>query len=97
MEAALADPTSAKLRPAVVAMLGFIEKMVRDPDALGADDAAAVRACDVPDEGLRTAIYICTGFSTITRLADTFDFAIPPAEGFRASAKMLLKRGYAKL
>jgi alkylhydroperoxidase family enzyme len=85
------------VRPAVKAMLAFIEKMVRKPDSLTADDAAAVRAHGVPDEGLRTAIYIATGFSTITRLADTFQFEIPPDAGFVASAKMLLKRGYAKL
>lgn len=78
-------------------MLAFIEKMVRDPDSLSAADAARVRAEGAPDEALRTAIYICTGFTTITRLADTFEFDIPPAEGFLAGAKLLLKRGYGKL
>ena len=97
MRAVLADPQGADVRAPVKAMLAFIEKMVRDPDALGAADAAAVRAHGVPDEGLRTAVYVCTGFSTITRLADTFEFAIPPPAGFLAGAKMLLKRGYAKL
>lgn len=97
METALADPQQADLRPAVKAMLAFIEKMVRNPDTLTPEDAAAVRAHDVPDEGLRTAIYACTAFSIITRLADTFEFHIPPDAGFLASARMLLKRGYAKL
>jgi alkylhydroperoxidase family enzyme len=95
--AVLADPQAADVRAPVKAMLAFIEKMVRDPDGLAAADGAAVRAAGVPDEGLRTAIYICTGFSTITRLADTFEFGIPPAKGFAVSAKMLLRRGYAKL
>jgi len=97
VEAALKDPQGADLRAPVKAMLAFIEKMVRKPDELGAQDAELVRAQGAPDEALRTAIYICTGFSTITRLADTFEFHIPPAEGFLVSAKMLLKRGYAKL
>ena len=78
-------------------MLAFLDKMVRDPDSLSPADAQRVLAEGAPDEALRTAIYICTGFSTITRLADTFEFDIPPAEGFLAGAKMLLKRGYAKL
>lgn len=78
-------------------MLAFIEKIVRDPDNLSPADADLVRAAGADDEALRTAIYICAGFTTITRLADTFDFAIPPDAGFRSSAKMLLNRGYAKL
>jgi hypothetical protein len=85
------------VRAPVKAMLAFLTKMVREPDNLTAADAKRVRAEGVPDEALRTAIYICTGFSTITRLADTFEFDIPPAEGFLAGAKMLLRRGYAKL
>ena len=93
----LADPQGSSVRAPVKAMLAFIEKMVRDPDGLTADDAAKVRAAGADDEALRTAIYICTGFSTITRLADTFEFAIPPDQGFRVSAKMLLSRGYGKL
>ena len=93
----LADPDAADVRAPVKAMLAFLRKMVREPDSLGPADAAAVRAHEVPDEGLRTAIYICTGFSTIVRLADTFAFEVPPPEGFLVSAKMLLKRGYAKL
>lgn len=93
----LADPQGSGVRAPVKAMLAFIEKMVRDPDSLSSDDAAKVRAAGADDEALRTAIYICTGFSTITRLADTFEFDIPPEAGFRASAKMLLSRGYGKL
>ena len=97
MAAVLADPQGSSVRSPVKAMLAFIEKMVRDPDSLTADDAAKVRAAGADDEALRTAIYICAGFTTITRLADTFEFAIPPDAGFRASAKMLLSRGYGKL
>lgn len=78
-------------------MLAFLDKMVRDPDSLSAADAKRVRAEGAPAEAVRAAIYICAGFTTITRLADTFEFDIPPAEGFLAGAKMLLKRGYAKL
>ena len=92
-----ADPQAADVRAPVKAMLAFIEKMVRNPDSLTAADAAAVRAAGADDEALRTAIYVCTGFSTITRLADTFEFEIPPDRGFAISAKMLLKRGYGKL
>ena len=91
------DPQAADIRPAVKAMLAFIEKLVRNPDALTAEDADAIRNAGADDDALRSAIYICAGFTTITRLADTFEFAIPPDAGFRAGAKMLLTRGYAKL
>ncbi len=97
MQAVLADPQAADIRAPVKAMLAFIEKLVRNPDALTAEDADAIRTAGADDDALRTAIYICAGFTTITRLADTFEFAIPPDAGFRAGAKMLLARGYAKL
>jgi alkylhydroperoxidase family enzyme len=93
----LKDPQGADIRAPVKAMLAFIEQLVRNPDELTAAHAEAVRSAGADDEALRTAIYICAGFTTITRLADTFEFAIPPAAGFRSSAKMLLTRGYAKL
>ena len=75
-------------------MLGFLDKMVQHPLELTPDDARAVRAAGVPDEGLRTAIHVCAAFTTITRIADTFQFAMPPAEAFHAMGKSLLKRGY---
>jgi alkylhydroperoxidase family enzyme len=82
------------VRAPLKAMLGFIEKMVKAPEQLAASDAAAVRAAGVTDEGLRTAIDVCAAFSLITRIADTFDFHVPPKEAHRASAQVLLKRGY---
>ena len=51
--------------------------------------------CDagLTDEMIRDVGMVCTMFSIITRLADTFEFAIP--ESFDASVKALTGRGYA--
>ena len=46
------------------------------------------------DEQIEDAILVCTCFSLITRIADAFDFALPDEAGYKASAQMLLKRGY---
>lgn len=40
------------------------------------------------------AIRVCTLFSTITRVADGLGFDLPTPEGYMASARTLLKRGY---
>lgn len=94
MAKALEDYRAAGLRPPMVAMLAFVEKMVRDPDSLTPADGQAVRDLGVPDEGLRTAILVVAGFTTITKIADTFEFAIQSDAAFKADARMLLKRGY---
>lgn len=94
MAKALADYRNAGLRAPLVAMLAFVDKMVRDPDSLTPADGQAVRELGVPDEGLRTAILVVAGFTTITKLADTFDFNIQSDAAFKADARMLLKRGY---
>ena len=43
---------------------------------------------------LRDAVYVCALFNLIDRISDALDFAIPSQEGFRKSAKGLLKFGY---
>lgn len=88
----LADWRTAGLEPKLHAMCGFIEKLVREPEALGADDIAAVRAAGVTDAGIREATYVCAMFSTIVRLADAFDWDVPPE--FEDSKKSLVKFGY---
>ncbi len=92
MDAVLADwriaPVSDKLR----AMLAFLEKMNRD--ALGPEDAAAVRAAGVSEEAIDDAVYVAAAFNTIVRLADAFEFEVQTDAEFAGTAKMLLSRGY---
>lgn len=88
------DWRTAPVRPQVRAALGFIEQLVKDPDAMTADDVRAVYAAGVSRDGLVRAVQVCAAFSMIVRLADTFEFDVPGQDAFDASAQMLLKRGY---
>jgi alkylhydroperoxidase family enzyme len=94
VEAALARPDEAALGPRVRAALAFIETLVRTPERVGESDIAALRAAGLTDDAIEDAAFVCVLFTTYVRLADTFEFAIPPAEAFEQSATMLLKVGY---
>lgn len=90
----LEDWTTAPVSPKVRAALGFIEKLVANPDGITAADVAPLRAAGVSEDAIEDAIHVCTLFSVYVRLADSFEFDIPDAFGFDMSARMLLKRGY---
>ena len=94
MEAVLASPDGKALGPEVRAALAFIEKLVRAPERIGEADLEPLRAAGVSDDAIEDAAFVCALFTTYVRLADTFEFDIPPAEGFEQGAKMLLKQGY---
>jgi alkylhydroperoxidase family enzyme len=91
----LAAREDASLDPKVRAALAFIEALVRAPERVGEADVEALRAAGVSDDAIEDAAMVCAVFTTFVRLADTFAFDIPPAEGFEAVAGMLLKVGYA--
>lgn len=76
-------------------MLGFLEKLTRDPAAVTSADVAPLREVGLTDEAIEDAIHVCALFHVYTRLADTLEFDLPSAEGFAQGAVMLLKRGYA--
>lgn len=84
-------PIDAKLR----ATLGFLEKLTLQPDAVTSDDLAPLRREGVSDAAIEEAIHVCVLFNIYDRLADSFAFEIPDQEGFNASGRHLLSRGYA--
>ncbi len=90
----LRDFRSAPVEPPLRAALAYLEKLTREPDAVGPDDIAALRAAGLSDDHIEDAAAVCALFNTYVRLADTFAFAIPPDEGFAQSASMLLRVGY---
>lgn len=94
MDKVLEDWRTAPVRAEVRAALGFLEKLVTETDALGPDDVKAAYAAGVTRDMLVRAVQVCAAFSTIVRIADTFDFEISTPEEFDAGAKALLKRGY---
>jgi alkylhydroperoxidase family enzyme len=90
----LEDWQAAPLEPQVKAMVGFLEKLMRDPDAVTAADIVPLREAGLSDRAIEDAIHVSAQFHIYTRLADTFEFDIPSAKGFAQGAGMLLKRGY---
>lgn len=94
VRAALTEWRTAPVEPKVRAALGFLEKLVLDPDRLSAADVAPLRAAGISDAAIEDAIHVCAIFSVYVRLADAFEFEIPDAREFDISARMTLKRGY---
>lgn len=94
MKAVLADLASAPVGEPLRATLGLLKKVTRDHGAVTADDMRPLLAVGVTRSQIEDALDVAFAFNVITRLADTFGFAIPPQASFDTSAKMLLSRGY---
>jgi alkylhydroperoxidase family enzyme len=94
VQAALDDWRTAPVDARTRAMLGFLETLTLNPDAVSASDIGPLRQVGLSDAAIEDAIHVCTLFSVYDRLADSFRFDIPDARGFEQSATMLLRRGY---
>ena len=94
--AVLTDPLgareSAELRP----VLAYVEKLTRDPDAVDAADAEAVRAAGWPEEAIFDAVSICALYNLMNRLVNGLGIAADAAY-FEAAAKRLSTGGYAAM
>jgi alkylhydroperoxidase family enzyme len=91
----VSDWRTAPLRPELLATLAFLETLTLRPDELGPADAERARAAGVSDPALRDAVLVCSLFSMIVRLADSFGWEVPPAEMQRTRAPLMLDRSYA--
>jgi alkylhydroperoxidase family enzyme len=89
------DWRSAPVRRELKATLGFLEKLTTRPDDLESADAEAVYAAGVSRQALRDAATVCSLFSMIVRLADSFGWDVPPPERLAARAPAMLEGGYA--
>jgi alkylhydroperoxidase family enzyme len=94
IDAVLADWRTAPVSPKVRAMLGFLEKLTLQPDAVEAADAAAVREAGVSTQAINDAVAVCVAFSMITRLADSFNFQLRSPAEMAKDAGFLMKFGY---
>lgn len=83
-------PIAAKLR----AMLGFLEKLTLQPDAVRPADVAPLRAAGISDQAIEDAIHACVLFNIYDRLADSLGWHLPDGDGYAASGRSLMKRGY---
>lgn len=94
MRQVLEDFRTAPIPEPLRAMLGFVETLTLDPDAVGPADVAPLRAAGLTDEAIADAIHLCAQFNLINRLADTLGWDMPTSEDVLRSARMLLKMGY---
>lgn len=90
----LADWRTAPIEEPLRAMLGFLEKLARQPESVGPPDVVPLRAAGLTDEAIAQAIHVSAAFHMINRLADAFGFEIPSAEHNALDAIDLLKNGY---
>jgi uncharacterized peroxidase-related enzyme len=83
-------PINAKLR----ATLGFLEKLTLAPTEVRPTDVAPLRAAGVSDDAIEDAIQVCALFNIYDRLADSLSFHLPGPDGYAASGRNLMRRGY---
>jgi len=90
----LADLDRAPIAEPLRATLRLLRKVTKE--SVTVDDMRAVLAAGVTRPQIRDALAVCFAFNVIDRLADTFEFHVPPdPAAFGMGAKMLLsKRGY---
>jgi len=88
------DWRSAPLRPELMATLVFLEELTLRPDELTPADADEVRSAGVSGQALRDAATICSLFSMIVRLADSFGWDVPQWDVLMGRAPLMLEGGY---
>jgi uncharacterized peroxidase-related enzyme len=94
VQAVVNDWRTAPLDHKLRATLGFLEKLTLRPAEVRPADVAPLRAAGVSDAAVEDAINVCALFNIYDRLADAFDWYLPPRDGYAASADSLMKRGY---
>ena len=94
VEAVLRDWRSAPLDARLRATLGFLEKLTLAPTEVGPAEVKPLRAAGVSDAAIEDAIQVCVLFNIYDRLADAMGWHVPGPDGYAASGRNLMKRGY---
>jgi len=92
--AVLADWRTAPLDPKLRTTHGFLEKLTLTPADVHSADLAPLRAAGVSDDGIEDAIHACVLFNIYDRLADSMKWHLPGPDGYAASGRSLMRRGY---
>jgi alkylhydroperoxidase family enzyme len=61
---------------------------------IGPDDVTPLHAAGVSDAAIEDAIYVCTYFNMIDRIADALGFEVLSDEAFAGRAGRFLEEGY---
>lgn len=85
---------AASSRPALTATLALLDKLTRDPDAVGPADVDAVRRAGAPDDAIEDALHVAFVFNTVNRVANALDFAFASEEDLRFNARILHRISY---
>jgi alkylhydroperoxidase family enzyme len=93
-QAVFADPDTAPISPQLKVALGLVRKLTLSPEEVGADDIRATLDADVSQDGVIDAMYVCSAFNLIDRVADALGFDLMDEEGYRRGARVLLRFGY---
>ena len=94
VEAVLADWRTAPIDQKLRATLGFLEKLTLTPADVRPADVAPLRAAGVSDAAIEDAIHACVLFNVYDRMADALQFHLPGPDGYAASGRSLMRRGY---
>jgi alkylhydroperoxidase family enzyme len=94
----LADWRTAPIGEGLRATLGLLAQVTLQPEKVGPDDVARVRAAGVADQAIVDALLVCAYFNLIDRLADSFAFTpiseTLGREGLLRHEAKFLARGY---
>jgi alkylhydroperoxidase family enzyme len=90
----LDDWRTAPIDERLRSTLGFLQRLTLHPEEVGPADVEALRRAGVGDDAIRDAVYVCTLFNVIDRMADALDFAVPPPGLLAVGARYLLRVGY---
>lgn len=93
--AVMEDYTSAPIDERLRAMLGFLRKQTLEPESVGPDDMAPLRAAGLSDRAIQEAMMVAFCFNIMDRLADAFDFENPEDSDYHLRCAQFLRRfGY---
>ena len=76
------------------ATLRLLRQVTLDHASVTPEAVRRVLDAGVSPEQVEDALGVCFAFNVITRLAEAFEFDIPPQSGFEASGRRLLEHGY---
>jgi uncharacterized peroxidase-related enzyme len=94
VEAVLADWRTAPIDEKLRATLAFLETLTLHPDEVSPEQVQRMQRAGLSAEAIEEAIAVCAAFNIADRLADTFDYEPPNAEGARRGGEHLLLHGY---
>jgi hypothetical protein len=90
----LRDLQHAPIREPLRKTLIFLGKLNDSPEDITPDDVWQLRSAGVPGHAIEDAIYICSAYNVVDRIADAFGFQLPPEQELHRTAKFLLRIGY---